>query len=114
MPTCPQCSEENPERARFCLACGTALDGKKPTPQEERRVISVVFVDLVGFTARSDKQDPEDVQADRRSAEAARRVLDHLINEVFSSTTGEPQNHVTDLGKHFPIIGKKTSRGNYC
>src|SRR6266540_5268731 len=55
---CPSCGEENPERARFCLNCGTPL--REPlAPAEERKVVTVLFCDLVGFTARSDKADPE-------------------------------------------------------
>jgi hypothetical protein len=46
---CRACGEENPERARFCLACGTTLE--KVLHAEERKVVSVLFVDLVGFTA---------------------------------------------------------------
>jgi class 3 adenylate cyclase len=59
---CTRCGAENPETARFCNACGAAL-GERAAPVEERRVVSVVFVDLVGFTARSEQLDPEDVRA---------------------------------------------------
>ena len=51
MPTCRACGQENPEIARFCLACGAALEEDAPR-REERRIVSVVFVDLVGFTSR--------------------------------------------------------------
>ena len=46
--------------ARFCSACGTAL--KRPQ-REERKVVSVLFADLVGFTSRAEQLDPEDVRA---------------------------------------------------
>jgi class 3 adenylate cyclase len=60
---CPSCGEENAERARFCSSCGAPL-GEAPTSVgEERKVVSVLFVDLVGFTARSDRADPEDVRS---------------------------------------------------
>src|SRR5919202_3563558 len=59
---CSNCGQENPDAARFCFACGRPFEA--PTaPGEERRIVSVIFVDLVGFTARSDRLDPEDVQA---------------------------------------------------
>src|SRR5438128_12123588 len=59
---CLSCGEENPDRARFCLACGSPL-AEAAALAEERKVVSVLFVDLVGHTARSDQADPEDVRA---------------------------------------------------
>ena len=65
MIVCPNCGEENPDRARFCLACAEPLASPAPAG-EERKVVSVLFVDLVGFTDRSDRADPEDVRATLR------------------------------------------------
>jgi class 3 adenylate cyclase/tetratricopeptide (TPR) repeat protein len=65
MAFCTACGTENPPQARFCLGCGTALaEAPPPTPpSEERKVITAIFVDLVGSTARSEQLDPEDVKA---------------------------------------------------
>jgi class 3 adenylate cyclase len=59
---CTRCGQENPAGSRFCNACGAELTVAN-APDEERRVVSVVFVDLVGFTQRSEQLDPEDVRA---------------------------------------------------
>src|SRR4029450_11990496 len=64
-PFCTACGTENPPQARFCLACGTELaEAPAPAPPaEERKIITAIFVDLVGSTARSEQLDPEDVKA---------------------------------------------------
>src|SRR5258708_23691618 len=54
--------EENPGGTRFCPACGAALAAAEGR-REERKVVTVLFADLVGFTSRSEQLDPEDVQA---------------------------------------------------
>src|SRR5437588_1134139 len=62
MPICPKCGQGNPEIARFCFVCARPL-AAVPAQREERKVVTVVFADLVGFTSRADAMDPEDVQA---------------------------------------------------
>jgi class 3 adenylate cyclase len=54
MPACPKCGEENPERARFCWSCGAAISETPRSGAEERKIVSALFVDLVGFTAASE------------------------------------------------------------
>ena len=63
MNACPNCGRENAADAKFCSDCGTRLAAERTGAREERKIVSVVFADLVGFTARSEKPDPEDVQA---------------------------------------------------
>src|SRR5712691_10414060 len=60
---CPACSQENPASARFCNACAAPLPAPEHGLPEERKVVTVLFADLVGFTARAEKLDPEDVRA---------------------------------------------------
>jgi class 3 adenylate cyclase len=59
---CSRCGHENAETAKFCQECGAALAAAGRVG-EERRIVSVLFVDLVGSTARAEKLDPEDVRA---------------------------------------------------
>ena len=65
MPFCVQCGQENPDVAKFCLACGAPILGQDAPPAgaEERKLITAVFCDLVGSTARSENLDVEDVKA---------------------------------------------------
>lgn len=74
---CASCGSENPVGNRFCGSCGAALPGSSgapvpaaerapaasPVPLEERRVATVLFADLSGFTELSGRTDPEDVRA---------------------------------------------------
>ena len=62
---CPRCGADAPDGARFCPACGESLFSAHQ--REERKSVSILFVDQVGSTARADGADPEDVR-DRNSA----------------------------------------------
>src|SRR5437870_11958496 len=53
---CPQCGTSNPPQAQFCMQCGTLLQG---TGAAERRVVTVLFADLVGSTRLTKQLDPE-------------------------------------------------------
>jgi class 3 adenylate cyclase len=58
---CASCGRENPDDANFCAACGARL--VESAVREERKVVTVVFADPVGPTARGARLDPEDVRA---------------------------------------------------
>ena len=63
MQTCVACGQENPEGFKFCGACAAPLSTAAAASREERKVITVLFADLVGFTSRAERLDPEDVRA---------------------------------------------------
>ena len=103
MPTCRACGQENPEIARFCLACGAPLAEEAPQ-REERRIVSVVFVDLVGFTSRSEKLDPEDVRAIltpyhgtvRDELESFGGLVEKFVGDAVMAVFGAPTAHGDD------------------
>jgi class 3 adenylate cyclase len=55
--SCPNCRHPNLEAARFCSACGERLD--QPQPVGERKVVTVMFADIVGSTELIGDIDPE-------------------------------------------------------
>jgi class 3 adenylate cyclase len=97
MAACPACAQDNPEIAKFCLACGTRMV-TETQPHEERRVVTVIFVDLVGFTSRAEKLDPEDVRAiltlyyDRVRAdiESFGGIVEKFIGDAVMGLFGAP------------------------
>src|SRR6266511_2337461 len=60
---CPNCGHENEPAAKFCSECGIALMETTRAARAERKILTVLFADLVGFTGRAGQLDPEDVQA---------------------------------------------------
>jgi class 3 adenylate cyclase len=100
---CPRCGEENPERARFCMVCAEPLVETRPA-REERKVVSVLFVDLVGFTAASETADPEDVRArlqayhTRAKAEVERfgGTVEKFVGDAVMAAFGAPVAHEDD------------------
>jgi class 3 adenylate cyclase len=101
---CHACGQETPARARFCPECGGALTADPEIAHEERRVVSVIFVDLVGFTARAEQLDPEDVRAIltpyhavvRREIESHGAVVEKFIGDAVVGVFGTPIAHGDD------------------
>ena len=69
--TCPNCDATNEPGDKFCGNCGHSLTETKTTPaamptaapeQPEQRFVSVLFADIVGYTALSENRDSEDVR----------------------------------------------------
>jgi class 3 adenylate cyclase len=63
--TCPSCGRELPGEFPFCPFCGASVSAGTRADAEtaERKVVTCLFCDLVGFTAQAERLDPEDVRA---------------------------------------------------
>ena len=106
MPFCSQCGTDNPDVAKFCFACGSALAtaAPAPPPQEVRKVVSIVFSDLKGSTAMGEKLDSESLREvmsryfDAMSAELERHggVVEKFIGDAIMAVFGLPTLHEDD------------------
>ena len=120
---CPNCSTPYQPGAKFCAECGYALAGSgapavaavtRPAPAAsppaaspdaaERRVVSVLFADLVGFTPFAEERDAEDVRDTlSRYFDMAREVIERyggtvekFIGDAVMAVWGAPTAHEDD------------------
>jgi class 3 adenylate cyclase/tetratricopeptide (TPR) repeat protein len=125
---CPACGFENPPGAKFCAECATPLTGAAatavagtpagtappaaastvprptPTPAAERRVVTVLFLDLVGFTTYADGRDAEETRdlltryfdVARDVIERYGGVVEKFIGDAVMAVWGAPTAHEDD------------------
>ena len=99
---CPSCGEENPERARFCLACGTPLATQQPA--EVRRVATLLFADVSGSTTMGEQLDAEPLRqvmgryfdTMRVAIERHGGVVEKFIGDAVVAAFGVPVVHEDD------------------
>ena len=103
MAACPSCGRENADDARFCSACGTAL-AVAAAQREQRKVVTVLFCDLVGSTALGESTDPEALRTRmRRYFEDLRVILERhggtvekFVGDAVMAVFGIPTAHEDD------------------
>ncbi len=119
---CPSCGSSNAPGTRFCGECGNAMASATPTPAPqaapvvplgplarsapvaERRLVSVLFADLVGFTALAEGRDPEAVREllaryfDQASEVITRYggAVEKFIGDAVMAVWGAPTAHEDD------------------
>jgi class 3 adenylate cyclase/tetratricopeptide (TPR) repeat protein len=94
---CAACGQANPDGQKFCGECGKPL-GAPAVTLEERKIVTSLFCDLVGFTAASEAADPEDVnrvlggyfRLARAQIEGHGGVVEKFIGDAVVGVFGVP------------------------
>jgi class 3 adenylate cyclase/tetratricopeptide (TPR) repeat protein len=104
MATCTSCGTENPDHAKFCLECGAGLGAATKESSGARKLVTVLFADVVGSTALGEQLDPETMRGVlARYFTAARTVLERhggtvekFIGDAVMAVFGMPAVHEDD------------------
>ncbi len=109
--SCPNCGAPVPAGNRFCGSCGFALGDEAPAPvprapemPSERRRVTVLFADLVGFSTLAEHLDPEELRGLMTgtfgeltaAVESRDGVVEKFIGDAVMAIFGAPVTHEDD------------------
>jgi class 3 adenylate cyclase/tetratricopeptide (TPR) repeat protein len=102
--SCTNCGTENPEGARFCYSCGTAMGPPVEPPRESRKTVTVLFIDAVSSTALGERMDPESLRGVmtryfdimRDAIESHGGAVEKFIGDAVMAIFGVPVVHEDD------------------
>ncbi|MDY6792397.1 MAG: adenylate/guanylate cyclase domain-containing protein [Thermodesulfobacteriota bacterium] len=92
---CPKCQQQNPDDAKFCNKCGSNLvecldmSGDSGVVDSERKLVTVLFSDMTGYTAMTERLDPEEVKG-------IMSQIFGLITEVIKNYDGFIERFIGD------------------
>lgn len=109
---CPGCGVPVAADFAFCPRCGSRLAGAEPPPrapgpgdgEEDRRVVTVLFADLAGFTALAERLDPEEVRGLQEALFATLAAVveryggfvEKFVGDAVMAVFGAPVAHEDD------------------
>src|SRR3954469_4778010 len=103
METCRRCRARAPDGSRFCPGCGAPLPIAS-TVRERRKVVTVLFADVVGSTALGERVDSETLrwamerwfERMRDVIEAHGGIVEKYIGDAVMAVFGVPVTHEDD------------------
>ncbi|MCG7852471.1 MAG: hypothetical protein MIO92_08105, partial [Methanosarcinaceae archaeon] len=107
---CPECQFEIPDDSKFCKECGCYLDRisivekTQPLIESERKHVTILFSDLSGYTAMTERLDPEEVKEIMspifdKIAQIIRKYggfIERFIGDAVMAVFGIPKVHEDD------------------
>lgn len=104
MTVCASCGTQNPEAARFCYSCGSAIGVLIEAARESRKTVTVLFIDAVSSTSLGERMDPESLRAVmtryfdamREAIESHGGAVEKFIGDAVMAVFGVPVLHEDD------------------